>query len=568
MNPLETHTYFSHSYRLVDQDYNSEVWEEFEKQGFFLSVDPPSNSTIHAHLERMMNRSSCYVAVFNRRKGTPYEFSPFILYEYGLAVQARLPMLILIDRDLGNRWPFKTLREDEKYFFSGDLSQAGRKDLTDKIKKLKKRALPRREWERRPIGLVLPKTGRNQAYGGGAVRNKIARAAQQSGFEFRELVTPYEHNIDFSFALEECEAIVLDVSCATLPPWIFAYTHGRLIPSIKLAQVSTRQLHHQLAVPPMVNALKMDSREPGVESLTYWRDSKDLVYQLNKAFSKLDEEPTQLRSKNEGTNYFKSIGRRPARVFISNGSKANLLAGQLSELFRRQNIERFQYKDEKAIKTHADWRETIEHELEICQVFVALIGPGYTSSKWCQKEIALALKREEEGGLVIRTYNLGGITAKDLSDLGLDKPQVTQLPRAKSRAANLVFEDVDTALKQPDEASWLPGQPLMLGGSNEAVVDALRHLPAREWNRVIDNMRGAGIEVGKRQPGKTPRSRKLADEVLLAAQRSLPPTGGKKKIRSTLGFLVDQVIPGSASSRKPVLKKISERLHRSAEANA
>src|SRR5689334_8629266 len=94
-------TYFSHSYRLRDQKLNQTFWHLFSQAGFSFFVDPPSDATIHTHLERMMGRCSAFVAVVNRRRDVSRFFcSRFVLYEYGLSIQARRPRLLLIDRDV------------------------------------------------------------------------------------------------------------------------------------------------------------------------------------------------------------------------------------------------------------------------------------------------------------------------------------------------------------------------------------------------------------------------------------------------------------------------------------
>src|SRR5712672_2225735 len=56
-------TYFSHSYRVADQELNQTFWSHFSKAEFSFFVDPPSDSTIHTHLERMMRRCSAFVGV-------------------------------------------------------------------------------------------------------------------------------------------------------------------------------------------------------------------------------------------------------------------------------------------------------------------------------------------------------------------------------------------------------------------------------------------------------------------------------------------------------------------------
>src|SRR5713226_5156625 len=91
-------TYFSHSYRVEDQQLNEELWSLFSKEGFSFFVDPPSDTTIHTHLERMMGRCQAFVAVVNHRQGmSPFFCSRFVLYEYGLSIHTRRPRLLLID---------------------------------------------------------------------------------------------------------------------------------------------------------------------------------------------------------------------------------------------------------------------------------------------------------------------------------------------------------------------------------------------------------------------------------------------------------------------------------------
>jgi hypothetical protein len=384
-------TYFSHSYRREDHDLNARFWRLFEKKGFFFSVDPPSNISIHTHLERMIHQSSCYVAIINRRDdapGTPL-CSRFILYELALALQARRPRLLLIDRTVQGR-PLDRLSEKEVHPFDPKRPEAGESELIKKIDALRESALPVTDFatkKRGPIGLILPKDRGDKCYGGVTTQKQIELAAGRHGFLCKPILVPHESNSDLALDLEECEAVILGVRADKLPPWVFAYVHGRLIPSIKLVRVAKNELPHEVRLPPLVKGLQMDEREPAVESLIYWRAPDDLVYQLSECFEKLDEEPTELRREEEGVRYFMSIGRRPARVFISNAGAVNPLAEKLSNELRLYNIERFQYKDEKAIATGSQWQKKIRHELEICQVFVVHEGTPYgspSSGQWSQ----------------------------------------------------------------------------------------------------------------------------------------------------------------------------------------
>src|SRR5260370_10349666 len=90
--------HFSHSYRREDRDLNDYFWTIFHGAGFSFTVDPGSTSLSTTYLELMMARSAGFVAVVTyRQEEEGYRCSPFIMHEYGLAVRARKPRLVLRD---------------------------------------------------------------------------------------------------------------------------------------------------------------------------------------------------------------------------------------------------------------------------------------------------------------------------------------------------------------------------------------------------------------------------------------------------------------------------------------
>src|SRR5215471_6977840 len=91
-------TYFSHSYRPDDRELNLQFFRRFWERGFAFTVDPASDRLVPAHLERLMRSSACFVAVAPYRpEQRPYRTSPFIVYEYALAVRAGRPRLVWIE---------------------------------------------------------------------------------------------------------------------------------------------------------------------------------------------------------------------------------------------------------------------------------------------------------------------------------------------------------------------------------------------------------------------------------------------------------------------------------------
>src|SRR5262249_34359339 len=91
--------YFSHSYRDADRDVNSFFWDLFHDAGFFFTVDPQSQLFSIPYLESMMMLSTCFVAVITRRD-TPLGCSPYILFEYGLALEAQKPALVFVEQGM------------------------------------------------------------------------------------------------------------------------------------------------------------------------------------------------------------------------------------------------------------------------------------------------------------------------------------------------------------------------------------------------------------------------------------------------------------------------------------
>ncbi|WP_435120275.1 hypothetical protein [Amycolatopsis thermoflava] len=91
--------YFAHSYRERDARIVDYFGRLMRSEGLVPSLDPPSDSVNGAKLQRHLNASDGMIAVLSRREdGT----SPHILFELGLAVRARFPVLVFIEDTLPN----------------------------------------------------------------------------------------------------------------------------------------------------------------------------------------------------------------------------------------------------------------------------------------------------------------------------------------------------------------------------------------------------------------------------------------------------------------------------------
>jgi hypothetical protein len=257
----------------------------------------------------------------------------------------------------------------------------------------------------------------------------------------------------------------------------------------------------------------MDISEPGVESVTYWRDADDLIYQLERAFRKLDEEQTVFQEGRRGELYFQSIGRRPARIFISNAAKANTLGRKLAEELRLRNIYGFQYKEPNAILPGSDWEQKIRSEVETCNIFVAIIGEGYKDSNWCKEEMRAARARSPK--IELLPYQVGD------TDVGfMDKIQVGQLPSDPDEAVQLMLDRIHAVLTERRGHNAPVPRSTMLGGSREAIIDTIRHIPKSDWPTLTDRLRENDIAITSADPGVGPVwSREVAERLFMDAQQ-------------------------------------------------
>lgn len=565
---IPTPTYFSHSYRPEDQRYNEFFWEKFAERGFYFSVDPPSDVHTHTHLERMMIDSSCYVAVINERlESPPYRCSLFILSELSLSLQAQRPRLLIVDKEIADSDLFNQFPPDEILPFSASPLAVDQEILVKRIDKLQERALNLPDPVLRPrghIGVLVPHKKKMAAYGGSMVQKMIEEAAVLRGFDCKEIEVPTTHNALFALALAKCEAVLLDVRGDMVPKWIFAYIYGRMIPSIKLVNVGPKELPSSIDLPPLVKGLRMDQNEPGVESVIYWRNANDLSFQLRHDLEKLKKGPTRLREKHEGVSYFGTIVRRPARVFISNSSAVNPLATRLENILTLNNIEAFQYKAKKAIKVGTNWQEKIIGEVETCDLFVALIGEGYKKSEWCMEEVNIAKKRARQDKLSLFPFNV------DNQDVAfMEEFHVGGLPDDLTEATQKVFEYIDAELRKvQDDRNWQPKQPLPLGASREAIIDALRHLTTNAWKDLLKRLDAAGIAVNVKPKRRKIQPRELAEQLVFQAQRAEITQEMAKERVSPLACLVDELESLTEKRRQPIMKRIGQRMRETFKTNS
>jgi hypothetical protein len=289
-----------------------------------------------------------------------------------------------------------------------------------------------------------------------------------------------------------------------------------------------------------------------VESVTYWRDAEDLVWQLGQAFRKLDEEQTAFKDGRQGELYFESIGRRRANVFISNAGAANGLGRRLSDELRLRNIQRFQYKDPGAIRAGSDWKNKIRSELRACDVLVALIGQGYRESEWCLEEMKVA--RARLPGIHLLPY------AVEKTDVGfMDELQVAELPGEPELALDRVLKDVQELLTRDERNSTRRlRRTTLLGASRESVVDAIRHIRSADWPTLLARMDDLEVAVNPEIRKSAPmRTREIAEDLFISVQRADTDPASQLDVTDALVRALVDIAP---RAHRKVLDQIASRI--------
>jgi nucleoside phosphorylase len=441
-------TYYSHSYRADDREVNLYLHGLFWANGFAFTVDPWSERVAHAQLEHMMNRSACFVAVAVHRPEVPrYRTSPFVVDEYGLAVQAQKPRLVFVESGVAGRF----FEADRVCVFRRDslFPDGRRQDVRRAIERLRAESGPHVNVTDRTlgsVGLVLPRTGVYER-----ARTPIQDLLQKAGYEVCDVRYDHPNSYQLVMEVDRHDFIVIDVGARGIPGWLHPLLAGRFVPMIRLAH-GRRVRDADALLEPVRGGHAFELVANRHELVMPWSTVTELVDHLEAEVDQLQVPRRQFRSLEEGQMYFRSLGRtRHGPVFVSNAGPENDLARDLSRHLDINNITFFQYRYRNTIEIGADWTERLRDKLAASVLFVPLVTRSYWDSEWCRKELEIASELRARGaGPTILPYFLedpaicGGSLAtmqgRLLGDLRRDE-QIAQ-----------IVSDVDEWLTEPSSS--------------------------------------------------------------------------------------------------------------------
>jgi hypothetical protein len=444
--------YFSHSYREADREVNSFFWDLFHDEGFFFTVDPQSQLFSIPYLESMMVLSNCFVAVITRRVDTPLGCSPYVLFEYGLALEAQKPALVFVEQGMSGS-PFPHDPERIVPFNRNPERLASQKgEFIRAIHLLASKVRGYRSPDvrlRQPCGLVI-RTGSDveQIYTPALVSDFVTEL-RKFGRKLEIVNLEFDAAFEFCLELDKYDFLIMEVRESLHVPWLAGYVLGRAIPSIKVCHLAPGEPRDLGRLSSIVSRHRPEYTDE--EPVVFWQEMEDLFEGVAKHVSKFNTDRIEFHTKEDGIRYFSRAGRREAKVFISSAIASDALVHKLIVQLRLESIDFFYYQVKDAIPIGDRWLPELERQIEESGIFIALITTDFLQSPWCTYELQAARKREAEGKLRIHPYLLDSGMWDKVTLLGLDV-QAMDLTRIDDEATSIreIVEDLDRELKRKD----------------------------------------------------------------------------------------------------------------------
>lgn len=447
--------YFSHSYRYEDRDVNLFFWHLFSGHGFYFSVDPKSERLYVSHLERLLRRSDCFVAVVTRRKQEtslsldlpseitvlPWTHSPFIYFENCLAIRALKPRLIFVEEGLdANLFRGK----GEVHFFERDLLDKRRNAFSGWIQGFahKVRAYKHyrdQVWEpRRTASLMLTSSSTERQGYTPEVIELAKNVLKAGGYRVQSDLDPnINSDAQLALDLDQLDLLISEIR----PPFVtleaLAFAHARFIPTLRVCWLAPGETRADVQLPAILREYETEDIDP----IIAWSAPDELALGIARRLQKFEQARLLLDDDEKGGRYFRSAGRRLAKVFVSNANAQNELAMRLVQGFQMENIQFFHYMESQRVGSA--WKEVLDRELDECEVFVALVSDDYHMSQWCQYELKKAFGRWPNE-LRLYPYLVERTRLPDMIKDDIQCKPIYHLPQ--SDIVDKIVEDIDQIL--------------------------------------------------------------------------------------------------------------------------
>lgn len=396
--------YFSHSYRREDREINAYFWRAFHDAGFSFTVDPETTSIYTTALELMMARSVGFAAVVTFREEVEYDqCSPFIMYEYGLAVQAHLPRIVVRDKRVPPR--FSDDGTLQVVFDAAVLDRCA-DELEAQLGRLQARTSGRLagdRYRRQSVGVAMYTESDEGKPSASPRRDAVETFLKKRGYAPVDLTTAADDPWRLSQAADACDFAVIDVD-NEVTSRIADFLLGRGVPLLKMANRNSGPISPQR----LLGSELLRTAAGADELVMYWNSESDFESKVHQYISQAMTDRTELADFDDGRRYFRSQGRSALPVFVSNAAPDDELAQDFANALRLDNIAFFHYRYQNSIALGGRWADELGRMVESSGIFVPLVDRAYWASPYCRKEYDAAVRLARTGRITILPILLEG----------------------------------------------------------------------------------------------------------------------------------------------------------------
>ncbi len=438
--------YCSHSYKENDIPVNLYFWNLFSEQGIMFSVDPKSDFLSIPYLEKMMQNSSCFVAIIPfRPEQKKTRCSPFILFENGIAIHQNKPKLILLESRISEK--YFGYNNTEILVFNRYNLHAKEHKFIFAISELVKKAKGNTDFEAQlhsKVLFILDKETHIKNIYTKKIIKLIENELEDLGYELKVYIPEFNNTHEFCQELNDADFIIIEQRIDLISPWITSFIHARAVPSIRACYIGDLQTRDEARLTPLLMKYSVLISKSVFESVIHWDRPATLLNSISPHLNKLEQQRVILDKRQVGDRYFKSIGREDTLVFISFADETKEIVTRLSNALKIENINFFQYKEKDAIQIGKKWQEELETKLNESKIFVALIDHNYLNKEWCTFEMNIAENLDTENKIRILPYFLTKTIPTALEKI--EGREVYDMSR--DDLVKTIVEDVDNALRK------------------------------------------------------------------------------------------------------------------------
>lgn len=350
-----------------------------------------------------MARSVGFAAVVTYRPEEQYECSPYILHEFGLAVQARQPRLVLRDKRTPNYFEGRDTLEVEFDAMAPERSADELRMRLGQFHALTSSRSTGRRYRQSKVGIALADGADETTKDTSARRAAVEHFIVAGNDKVVDLSNVADDPWELAQSADSCDFVVVEVDDERTSQ-IADFLLGRGIPLIKLARRGKRSI----SPARLLGSAPLRYAEAADNLVTYWSEPDEFESRALERISRARLDRTEFLDFDAGYRYFRSLGRETRPVFISNAGSATDVAQDLCSALKLENIPFFHYRFQNAIGWGQRWTDQLGRMVAASKVFVPLIDGSYWAREYCREEYKAAQRLADAGQLVIVPALLDG----------------------------------------------------------------------------------------------------------------------------------------------------------------